>query len=464
MRKAFIFCLVMFVSTIGLFNGIGCANIIPPTGGARDTLPPVLVRANPPDSTVNFRGKSITLQFNEYLADLQNISNNIIFTPTFQNNPNIDVRARTITVRFRDSLEKNTTYVLNFGDAIADINETNVLHGFTYTFSTGTALDSLELSGRVVLAETGGTDTTLVALLHRHFNDSAVNKERPMYAVKLDRNGRFHFKHLPADTFALYILGDAGITRRYQTKNQLFAFYDKPVFGGSKDSIVLYAYREETRINNPSVNLPTRSGNSERRLRFTVPTESQQDLLNDYVINFSVPLKNFDSSKIHVSTDSLFTAAAITSRLDSTKKQIRINTQWKENKRYNLVLEKDFATDTGGRQLLKTDTLFITTKKLADYGNVVIRFRNLNMSRNPILQFVQNNQVITSVPVKSATFTQTLFPPGEYSLRILYDKNGNGKWDPGKFYKERKQPEIVEAVPQPITIKAAWDNEFDIVL
>jgi len=465
MRKAALIGLIIFTSVFFAVYAPGCANIIPPTGGARDTIPPVLVKASIPDSTVNFRGKSIVFEFDEYLSDLQNTQSNIIFTPTFEKNPTLILRAKTLTVKFNDSLEKNTTYVLNFGDAIADANETNVLHGFHYTFSTGPALDSLELSGRVLLAETGGIDTTLVAVLHKNLRDSAVRTQRPLYAVKLDGTGRFHFRNLPADTFALYVIGDAGMVKKYMQNTQLFAFADRPVVAGKADSLVLYAYQAQKKPSTISTSsAPLKTPGSDRRIRMSLPSEAQHDIREDYVINFTIPLRSLDTTKIHLSTDSIFSPASFTTRLDSVKKALRLVSAWKENTRYNLVLEKDFATDTMGKQLLKTDTVFFTTRKLADYGNVALHFRNLDLSKNPVLLLVSNNQVIDSIPLKSDTYRKNLFTPGDYSLRILYDTNGNGHWDPGNFFLGRRQPEIVRALSQTITVKANWDNEFDIVL
>jgi hypothetical protein len=159
--------------------------------------------------------------------------------------PKITVKAKTIRINFENPLDRNTTYVMNFGNAIVDMNEGNVLKNYTYTFSTGARLDSLEISGRVLLAQTGGVDSTLIAVLHRNLRDSAVMNERPQYVVRLDRNGAFHFRNLPADTFALYIIGDAAVSKRYSTKSQLFAFADRPVIAGQPDSLILYAYREE---------------------------------------------------------------------------------------------------------------------------------------------------------------------------------------------------------------------------
>src|SRR5687768_7092752 len=104
--------LICVISLITLICDTGCANILPPEGGPRDTLPPVLVSANPPDSTVNFRGKRITLNFDEYI-DLQNQQENTLFTPLFKKPSDIRVRLRTLIIDINDTLEPNTTYVFN---------------------------------------------------------------------------------------------------------------------------------------------------------------------------------------------------------------------------------------------------------------------------------------------------------------------------------------------------------------
>ena len=121
----------------------------------------------------------------------------------------------TITVKLKDTLEPNTTYTLNFGNAIKDVNEGNILKNFTYIFSTGTYIDSLELRGKVLLAETGETDTTLTVMLHTNKDDSAVVKEKPRYIAKVGRQGNFDFQNLPPETFYLYALKDEGGTHRY---------------------------------------------------------------------------------------------------------------------------------------------------------------------------------------------------------------------------------------------------------
>jgi hypothetical protein len=449
-------CMSLFYAIVPM----GCANIIPPSGGPRDSIPPVLIEASPGDSTVNFRGKRITLYFNEYV-DLKDVANNLYFTPTFTINPAITVKGKSIVIPFRDSLLPNTTYVLNFGNAIADVNEGNVLRDYTYTFSTGPVLDSLEITGKVILAETGGLDTTLMAVLYRDFSDSAVVQKKAPSIAKLNSQGVFRFRNLPADSFAVYVLGGQGKDRRYQNRSELFAFANGAVHAGQADSLVLYAYREQPP--RTSTSNTRRSTADDQRLKFTLNTTGQQDLLQDLVLNFTVPLSEFDSTKIQLTTDSLFNPVDFSASMDTSRKSVIIKTAWKEKTNYNLVLDKEFAKDTAGRQLLKTDTLFFTTKELADYGNINIRIRNLDLEQNPVLQFVKNNAVVFSVPVKEGVFNKDLFEPGEYNLRILYDLDGDGKWTPGNFT-AKKQPEIVIPIERTITIRTAYNNEFDIPL
>lgn len=465
MRKGLITSgfVTLVLATFWFSAPIGCANMIPPGGGPRDTIAPVFVAAIPSDSTVNFKGDRIVLNFDEELDDPREPRNNIIFTPAFEIDPLVTTKGKAVTVNFKDAkLEPNTTYVINFGNAIVDLTEGNAAKNFVYTFSTGPYLDSLEISGKIVLAENGGIDTTMNVVLYKDLRDSAVQIKNPLYVTRLDRSGNFRFRNLPNDTFAIYAFGQG---RRYQ-RNQLFAFNDTSIVAGKTDSLVLYAYREGnvTPVSSLSTGGPLKIPGNDRRLRFTPSATSQQELLNDFTLTFTVPLKSFDSTKMHLTTDSVFNPENFTASLDTARKEVRIKTAWKEGTAYHLILEKDFAADTAGRQLLKTDTLSFVTKKKADYGSLTLKIRNIGAFKNPVLQFVQNNQAVYSVSIKSGVFSETLFIPGEYNLRVFDDVNGNGKWDPGNFFGEKRQPEIVHPISQSITVKANWDNEVERVL
>ncbi len=465
---------ILIIIAISVSSGPGCANIIPPQGGPRDSIPPVLLKASPGDSTRNFTGSKITFTFNEFV-DVQGIQENLNVSPSPGINPKVDFKLNSVTVKLIDSLESNTTYSIDFGDAIKDYTEGNTLKGFRYTFSTGRYIDSLELKGKVILAENGKTDTTLIVLLHTSPTDSAIVKEKPRYVAKLDGNGAFIFKNLPPKTFYLYALKDEGGTRRYFSDKQLFAFADKPiVLNGKTEPVTLYAYAVKETIQSVFPTGITIGGSrikgnglsSESRLKYqTNLTNNQQDLLGNFIITFEQALRSFDSTKIRMYTDSTFIpAVAYTFQKDSTNKKVLLINTWKENTAYHIILDKDFATDSAGKKLLKTDTLHFQTKKKADYGSLQLKFKNLDTARHPILQFVINETILKSVPLTSAGFSQILFLPGDYELRILYDDNNNGTWDPGQFFGKHKQPELVKPVERKITVKPALQNEFEITL
>ncbi len=461
-----VFLLVLITS---MLTGPGCANIVPPAGGPRDSLPPILVRTSPADSTRRFTEKKIVFAFNEFV-EVQSPQENLIVSPLPRVFPTVEYKLNTVTVKLKDSLEPNTTYLLQFGAAIKDFNEGNVLKNFTYTFSTGNYIDSLELSGTVILAETGKLDTTLTLMLHSSADDSAVVKEKPRYIAKMDSRGNFKFKNLPPKTFYLYALKDDGGTKRYFKDNQLFAFASAPIVIGQKnESVTLYAYSSKPAgpiI--PLLNLSNKTGKgltgADKRIRYSNNlVGGQQDLLNIFKLNFEIPLAKFDSLKLKLFTDSSFIPVTNYGwQLDTAKKILSLKINWKENSVYHLILDKDFAEDTVGRKLLKTDTLSFHTRKIAEYGSLKLRFKNLDLKKNPVLQIMNGDQLYKSFPLSGTELSQSLFLPGDYELRLLFDDNKNGVWDPGEFFKKHKQPEIVRTLDRKISVKAGFENEFDI--
>ncbi len=173
-------------------------------------------------------------------------------------------------------------------------------------------------------------------------------------------------------------------------------------------------------------------------------------------------MKVFDPQKITLSdTNYNKINAAIT--LDSTARNIRIKTPWAESMHYFLVIDTSALADSAGTRLAKADTIRLAAKKESEYGTLLLRFSGLDTSRHPVLQFVKSEEVIKSVPIVSAEWRDRLFVPGEYEIRILYDDNNNGIWDPGN-YALKKQPEKAITVDTRLLIKANWDNEREVKL
>lgn len=465
--------LLLSVLAAQLIVPVGCANQVPPLGGPRDSIPPTLMAVRPQDSAINFNSKKIIFEFNEYVQ-VDNPTENLLVSPTPKLNPEVTHKLRTITVTIKDTLEPNTTYSYNFGNAIKDINEGNVLKDFTYVFTTGQSLDSFHLEGKVMLAETGKTDSTLIAVLYKTGEDSAVMKQKARYIARLDRDGNYLFKNLPAGTFYLYTFKDEGGQKRYAGKTTLFGFADQPVeIGKTSVADTLYAYAEKEEPKKPpTVRTPPggrNTGNNaaaDKRLKIETSLQNgEQDLLSPFEVFFrSASIKNFDTSKIRFTDDKYNPVSNYSFERDTSNKKITLNYKFVPGNAYSIIVDKDFAEDTAGRTLSKNDTLRFRARTEASYGSVRWRFPKLDLSRNPVLLFIQSEEIKFKYVFTNKEFISKLFIPGDYELRILYDDNKNGIWDPGQFFGTRKQPERVVQVPRKITVKANWDNESDFTL
>jgi len=249
----------------------------------------------------------------------------------------------------------------------------------------------------------------------------------------------------------------------------MFAFYNTTVDPDSNNqSIKLYAYQEyktkEKTSTAPSEPTTKKGQTENKNLRLTTNIEGgEQGLLNDLVLTVNRKAINFDSSKIALTDSNFHRVRNYTITPDTSFINFSVHYNWAEDENFKLIIQKDAFADSAGNTLAKNDTLSLKTKKESDYGSIRLHFSNLDLSKNPVLQFVQEDKIVKSVPLTSIEWTRKLFEPGEYNLRILYDDNKNGVWDPGNF-SEKRQPEIVQPVSRKLNIKGNWDNEVDIIL
>ncbi|MCC6288449.1 MAG: Ig-like domain-containing protein [Chitinophagaceae bacterium] len=450
----------------------GCAQIIPPTGGPRDSIPPVMLGAVPKDSSINFKGNKVVLTFDEYIQ-LERPEEQLVISPVPKTNPVIEAKLKQVTIKIKDTLEENTTYSINFGKSLKDLNEGNPYKNFTYLFSTGSYIDSGRLSGKVVIAETGKPDSTLIVMLHRNFDDSAVIKEKPRYFTRLDSSGLFAFRNIAPGRYNLFALKDQSGQKIYSRNSDLFAFYDSAIVVGSGDMRpILYAFSEvpeEKKSGGPASSpssAPKRGAAPKKEKKLSYSTnlsEGQQDLLSDFILTFNDSLVVFDESKLHF-TDTLFQpVTGFTISRDTSGKIINLKYPWKEEQHFRLILEQGIAKDSSGLELAKPDTIKITTKKKADYGTLKLRVRNLDTAQHVVFLFFKADKLEQAEPAYSKELNFSLFHTGDYQIRILYDKNNNLKWDAGNYMK-RIQPEKIISDSKKYTIRANWDNEITIEL
>ena len=438
----------------------GCAQIGYPAGGAKDTLAPVLVKANPDIGSKNVTSNKFIFTFNEYI-DLADLQQNLVISPLQNKNPNITANPKTINLKFRDSLLPNTTYTINFGDAVRDINENNILKDFTYVFSTGNVIDSNTISGKIYNAENGNIDSTILIMLYSNIEDSLVQKKKPNYTSKVKGDGSFEFKNLPAIPFNIYGLKDNDGSKTYNTETELFAFKNETVSAALNETVELFAYTAKKE--DPIKSTALEKNNKEKKLTYSTNLMGNKDIFEPIEINFSNAINITDTNKI-ILTDTFFKKKyPLQFKLDSTLKQLSIITKLQLETPYVFILNKEAVKDTFNKQINKTDTIRFQTMKEEDYGRLVFNFNGLDLSKNPVLEFLQNGKIKSSNKVTSNKWSNNLFLPGDYEIRILYDTNKDGTWTPGNYTK-KLQPEIAVTLPQKLTIKANWDNERDINL
>ncbi|MEP7236498.1 MAG: Ig-like domain-containing protein [Ferruginibacter sp.] len=463
MRSTHILFTLFIVSFLYLLatGNAGCAQIGMPTGGAKDTIPPRLVSASPKLKSTNVTGNKITLTFNEYV-ELREAQTNVLISPFPKKQPSIDFKLKTVTVKLKDTLLPNTTYSINFGNAIVDNNEGNPFSDFTYVFSTGNQIDSFTLGGKVLIAETGRFDSTIIAMLYRNTDDSAVQKRKPDYVAKLKGDGSFMFFNLPAGKFKVYALGDGDGGKTYNSRKEMFAFEDAPVtVSENTEPVVLYASAlEKESLKATAAKSPVKN----KKLVYVLPAGMQgQDLLTPFELTFANPLKKFEPAKLILRDSNYKPVPAAVWSIDSSRTKIILTNKWQAGMAYRLIMDTTALSDSADNRIAKADTLRFLAKELEDYGNVVLRFSNLDLAKHPVLQFVQGDQIKNSYRLTTLEWSDKFINPGEYDIRILFDSNNNGRWDPGD-YSKKLQPERAITLKEKLGVRANWDNERDIKL
>lgn len=218
-----------------------CANVVSPVGGPKDMRPPVVLETRPENHAVNFSGNRIDIVFDEYLV-LDNASQNVLISPSLPSKPNIRLNNKTVTVRFNENLVPNTTYTIDFGNAIKDLHEGNVFKDYVYSFSTGSVLDTLSIAGKVVNARDATPVENVFVTLYdgaRSGLDTLPLTTLPDHITKTDNEGRFRFTGLADKDYLVFAVKDANANCYFDLPNEAAAFLDtlvravSPLFAGT---------------------------------------------------------------------------------------------------------------------------------------------------------------------------------------------------------------------------------------
>ncbi|MHC5354459.1 Ig-like domain-containing domain [Myroides sp. LJL115] len=249
-------CISLVFITLFFAN---CAKRGSISGGPKDTLPPVLIHSIPKNYSTNFDQKEVRILFDEYIK-VNNLNQYLIISPPMENMPDISpmgIPKKTLTIRFRDSLAPNTTYNINFGNAIADNNENNVFQQFKYVFSTGDYIDSLQLNGSISTAHQLKTDNFVNVMLYeaKTFTDSTVYKQKPLYVTNtLDSLTSFKLENLKEGYYKIIGLKDKNNDYLFNPSTDKIAFLTDSIYlpTDKKIDLVLFESIQEFAAKRPT--------------------------------------------------------------------------------------------------------------------------------------------------------------------------------------------------------------------
>ena len=226
-----------------------CAKKGTPSGGPRDTIPPVIVRSSPENYTTNFTGSEIEIRFDEYIK-LKEVNKELIISPPMKYTPIITPlsTSKTLRIKILDTLKPNTTYSFNFGNSIVDNNEENKFEYYKYIFSTGSYIDSLKLSGRVKDAQLIAPEIPTTVMLYEAneaFTDSIIYSEKPTYiTVTKDSTGVFELTNLKEGKYLLLALKEKNNDYIFQPQNDKIGFEKELITIPTDSSYTLTLFKE----------------------------------------------------------------------------------------------------------------------------------------------------------------------------------------------------------------------------
>ena len=204
-----------------------CANTkAAPSGGPKDTIPPVLQKITPEQNTRNMplAGVQIALNYDEYTVIKD--ASGIYLSPPTKHAPSAKVKGKSIVVTLRDTLAENTTYTVSFNNALADNNEGNMAPSFTYVFSTGDSIDSMYLTGTVLDCEKLTPVKNILVALYEDLSDSACMNSLPVAAARTDDWGFFVVRNIKPNAYQIYAYSDEDKDNKYLQGEDFIAFND----------------------------------------------------------------------------------------------------------------------------------------------------------------------------------------------------------------------------------------------
>ena len=343
MRSTFVKLLIVTALYITFF---GCAKRGTPTGGPKDSIPPVLVNAIPKMESINFKESKVKLFFDEYIK-IKDVKKNLVVSPPQKYDPIITpsgTASKFITIKILDTLDANTTYSFNFGNSIVDNNEDNKFGNFKYVFSTGTFIDSLKLAGKVTNPLIKKSLTNIDVMLYEYndkFTDSIIYKQKPRYIANTLDSTLFEITNLREGKYLLIALQDANSNKIYNPEIDKIGYISDTIKIPTDSIYNFTIFKEipklavikpkevnkghaifgfEGNATNLNIELLTKTPED---FKFVINNEINKDTINFWYSPFEADSLNFRVSKDTYSED--FTLKLRSSKIDSLKASPGLN-------------------------------------------------------------------------------------------------------------------------------------------
>jgi uncharacterized protein (DUF2141 family) len=222
-----------------------CAQIVSPSGGAKDYKAPKALKYVPDSAATNFRSKEIVIFFDEYIQ-LKDVNTQLVISPPLRTAPDLRVRGKALYITFSDTLRENTTYTMNFGRSITDITEANAIENFQYVFSTGAFIDSLVLSGKVLRSFDLKPEKGLLVMLYDKLNDSVPYKELPAYFARTNPDGTYRINNIRPGTYKAFALKDANSNYTFDPSESIAFSSEAVTIKSSRDTLSMSLFDEKS--------------------------------------------------------------------------------------------------------------------------------------------------------------------------------------------------------------------------
>ncbi len=434
--------------------------MVAPNGGPKDILPPKPLQSYPDNYSCNFKGSKIEIDFDEFLY-LKEINSQLIISPPIKELPEVKTRGKKLIIDLKEELKENTTYTLNFGDAITDLNEGNPLSSYEFVFSTGSIIDSLTISGNVVDASTDKPEKDVFVLLYDKSYDSIPYKEKPYYLSKTKEDGSFRLNNLRDIPYKIFAIKELNNNLLFDDITEKIAFADslviphlKPVIKTDTnfiDSLKLTKIPKDSLINDSLLKLKQAYKLlSVKDLRMFQEIDSTQKILksefrhnNQVLIEFRYPVKYQKYRLIYPE--------------NYTKMFIE---EWSQNKDslslWLLKPDLDSVIICFDEINQGKDSVFVYKRKdISPLAN-----NNIKTNISSVLNYFEKIHIFTSLPVVNTdSIPLTLFTDKDTNLVFAYKSDTNHRRFSCK--KQLKSDQAYKLVVKQAVIKDISGNEND---